>query len=147
MNWFKSLFCKHKFVFVHNIHGDEINECGGYRSVWKCSKCGKYQYRYDLKLDLKTELYNNYKEYYNNIYEKWKDDNKEVLDNMINGMIERSKQGRYSYVVILLCDEDTLEKDKYQRWIDENNLHCNIKLAEEKRWPTKNRYEFCIYWD
>ena len=144
MNWIKRLFCKHKFVFVRNIYGDEINKCGGHRTLWKCSKCGKY--KYDLKLDLRTKLYNNYKEYYNNIYEKWKDEHKEVLDIIINEMIEYSKQGKCSYVAILFCDEDTLEKDKYQRWFDENNLHYDVELAEEKKWPIKNRYKFTISW-
>ena len=61
-------------------------------------------------------------------------------------MIEYSKQGKCSYVAILFCDEDTLEKDKYQRWFDENNLRYDVELAEEKKWPIKNRYKFTIYW-
>ena len=46
----------------------------------------------------------------------------------------------------LLCDEDTSEKDKYQRWFDENNLRYEVELAEDKKYPTKNRYKFTIYW-
>ncbi len=41
MNLFKRLFCKHEYEFVRNIHGDEINWCGGYRSLWRCKKCNK----------------------------------------------------------------------------------------------------------
>ena len=145
MNWIKRLFCKHQFVFVRNIYGDEINKCGGHRTLWKCSKCGKY--KFDLKLGLRTKLYNNYKEYYNNIYKKWKDDHKEVLDVIINEMIEYSKQGRCSYVAILLCDEYTSEKDNYQKWFDENNLRYEVELAEDKKYPTKNRYKFTIHWE
>lgn len=38
------LLCKHAFViFVRNIHGDEINQYGGKRSIWKCCFCGKYK--------------------------------------------------------------------------------------------------------
>ena len=145
MNWIKRLFCKHQFVFVRNIYGDEINKCGGHRTLWKCYKCAKY--KFDLKLDLRTKLYNNYKEYYNNIYKKWKDDHKEVLDVIINEMIEYSKQGRCSYVAILLCDEYTSEKDNYQKWFDENNLRYEVELAEDKKYPTKNRYKFTIHWE
>jgi hypothetical protein len=45
MNILKRLFCKHEFEWQHNIYGDEINYCGGKRSIWKCKKCGKTQYR------------------------------------------------------------------------------------------------------
>jgi RNase P subunit RPR2 len=38
---FKRLFCKHDYVFVRNIHGDEINLTNGKRSIWECKKCGK----------------------------------------------------------------------------------------------------------
>ena len=48
MNWFKKIIqnfgCNHEYEFVRNIYGDEINQCGGYRSLWQCSKCGKYKY-------------------------------------------------------------------------------------------------------
>ena len=47
MNWIKRLFCKHQFVFVRNIYGDEINKCGGHRTLWKCSKCG---YEWNIKI-------------------------------------------------------------------------------------------------
>ena len=32
--------CEHDYEFVRNIYGDEINWCGGYRSEWRCKKCG-----------------------------------------------------------------------------------------------------------
>lgn len=38
---FKQLFCKHDYKFGANIHGDMIDVCGGDRSTWTCSKCGK----------------------------------------------------------------------------------------------------------
>jgi hypothetical protein len=37
--WLKKLFCKHKFRFMRNIHGDEIIERGGKRSIWACECC------------------------------------------------------------------------------------------------------------
>ena len=41
--------CEHEYEFVRNIYGDEINLCGGYRSIWKCKKCGKIEYRKNLQ--------------------------------------------------------------------------------------------------
>ena len=48
------LLCWHRrseFEFVRNIYGDEINACGGKRSVWRCPKCGNRQDRDDLHDD------------------------------------------------------------------------------------------------
>jgi hypothetical protein len=44
----KQLFCKHEYYFARNIYGDEINYCGGYRSLWRCKKCNKLQWRESL---------------------------------------------------------------------------------------------------
>lgn len=49
MKLIKNLFCEHEYEFVRNIYGDEINACGGYRSIWKCKKCGKIEYRKNLQ--------------------------------------------------------------------------------------------------
>lgn len=40
----KRIFCAHDFIFVRNIHGDEILEYGYQRSVWKCKHCGRVKY-------------------------------------------------------------------------------------------------------
>ena len=40
--------CEHDWKFVRNIYGDEINHCGGYRSLWECRKCGRLQWREQL---------------------------------------------------------------------------------------------------
>ena len=39
-NFIKRLFCRHTYLFVRNIYGDEIIERGWKRSLWKCVKCG-----------------------------------------------------------------------------------------------------------
>ena len=73
MNLLKRLFCEHKYEFVRNIYGDEINACGGYRSIWKCKKCGKIEYRKNLQtVSLLQRLDNLYDEYYSNKYEEWR---------------------------------------------------------------------------
>jgi hypothetical protein len=52
MNIFKMLFCKHKYKFERNLHGDEINAVSTarktYRSWWYCEKCGKHELREQL---------------------------------------------------------------------------------------------------
>jgi len=39
------LFCKHDYEFNSTIYGDMIIHMGGNRSIWKCSKCGRYTQR------------------------------------------------------------------------------------------------------
>lgn len=64
MKWIKRLFCEHEYEFVRNIYGDEINTCGGYRSIWKCKKCGKIEYCKKLQtVSLLQRLDNLYDEY------------------------------------------------------------------------------------
>ena len=48
MNWIERFFCAHRYEWSRNIYGDEINACGGKRSVWLCTKCGKCQDRKDF---------------------------------------------------------------------------------------------------
>ena len=68
MNWKEWLFldvitrlwkearCKeHIYIFHRNVYGDEIN-CSPGRSIWKCSACGKIQYKRDLHKDENGEL-------------------------------------------------------------------------------------------
>lgn len=44
----KRLTCRHDWLFVRNVYGDEIIRVGYRRSVWQCSKCGKLRYRNEL---------------------------------------------------------------------------------------------------
>lgn len=49
---FKAILCKHNYVMVRNIHGDEIIHLGYARSEWKCDKCGWITYsQYMNKLE------------------------------------------------------------------------------------------------
>jgi len=43
MNWIKRVFCAHRYEWMRNIYGDEINMSGGKRSLWRCAECGKVQ--------------------------------------------------------------------------------------------------------
>jgi hypothetical protein len=48
MLWIKQLRCAHIYRHHRNIHGDEINHCGGKRSVWVCVRCDKREWRDEL---------------------------------------------------------------------------------------------------
>lgn len=46
----EKIFCKHEYLRVRGIHGDEITHSNK-RSIWKCVKCGKTElsdYLYSL---------------------------------------------------------------------------------------------------
>ena len=52
MIFLKRLFCKHQYVKVRTISGDEINARDGRRSEWECVYCGSIilsDYPYKLK--------------------------------------------------------------------------------------------------
>lgn len=40
----KMLFCKHRYEFVRNLYGDEINYHNGKRNEYRCVKCGVYKW-------------------------------------------------------------------------------------------------------
>jgi hypothetical protein len=45
-------FCKHDYIWVRNVYGDEIYMTGKFkRSWWKCNKCNKWQSREQLYTD------------------------------------------------------------------------------------------------
>lgn len=58
-DFFKKLFCPHKEkVCITNLHGDVVNLMSTkkhiYRSVWRCSRCGKCFYSEKLDPDCVT---------------------------------------------------------------------------------------------
>lgn len=40
----KMLFCKHDWVYVRRLHGDEIIWHNWKRNEYRCSKCGVYKW-------------------------------------------------------------------------------------------------------
>ena len=149
MNLLKRLFCEHEYEFVRNIYGDEINACGGYRSIWKCKKCGKIEYRKNLQtVSLLQRLDNLYDEYYHNKYEEWQTLKSNTLVDIANDMLEASKRGECWYTIVLICDEDTNDKNYYEKWFTENNLKIDkIELFNQKEKCSKlNQYKFHVRW-
>lgn len=43
-------FCHHEDKHHRNIYGDEIIYTGNFRTVFKCTKCGRYRYERRLIL-------------------------------------------------------------------------------------------------
>ncbi len=41
---FKSIFCKHRWVFLRGVYGDEINHSNGKRVQEYCHKCDSVRY-------------------------------------------------------------------------------------------------------
>ena len=149
MKWIKRLFCEHEYEFVRNIYGDEINACGGYRSIWKCKKCGKIEYRKKLQtVSLLQRLDNLYDEYYHNKYEEWRTLRSDTLINITNDMLEAAKRGECWYTIVLICDEDANDKNYYEKWFTENNLKIDkIELFNQKEKCSKlNQYKFHVSW-
>ena len=148
MNWkFWGDHCDHDYEFVRNIYGDEINWCGGYRSEWRCKKCGKSEYRrYLQKFSVKEKLEKLYDDHYKNKYESWCNDHKDILDHILDEMIERAKQGICWADFILICKESTNDKYYYEKWFDENRLKKEITLDQKEKCDEVNRYIFHIRW-
>ena len=149
IKWVKRLFCEHEYEFVRNIYGDEINACGGYRSIWKCKKCSKIEYRKKLQtVSMLQRLDNLYDEYYHNKYEEWRTLRSDTLVNITNDMLEIAKKGECWYTIVLICDEDANDKNYYEKWFTENNLKIEkIELFNQKEKCSKlNQYKFHIRW-
>jgi hypothetical protein len=55
----RSLFCRHKRLsWVRTTHGDEINLCGGMRTVMHCDDCGSFIYHPDyITEDMAISIY------------------------------------------------------------------------------------------
>ena len=91
MNFIKRLCCEHEYEFVRNIHGDEINWCGGYRSIWRCKKCGNIQYRDELNPigSLFCQMLNRkYDKYYEDKFKAWQEENKSSIEDIKTQMTE-----------------------------------------------------------
>ena len=147
MNWKFWKRCKHEYEFVRNIYGDEINWCGGYRSVWRCKKCGKIEYRRYLQEDtICDKLDKLYDEYYKNKYEEWCALRSETLNNMLQEMIRLAKNGQCWTKFVLFCEENYNDKNYYEKWFDENKLKYESNLLDYVKCDECNKYEFHVRW-
>lgn len=125
MNLIKQLFCKHKFKFIRNIYGDEINLRNGNRSEWKCEKCGKTKYQRQY-VELNNELHRLTDTYYINQQDKWIEDHKSELDDIVNRLKDAAESGQYGYEFVMTCDDDYLYR--YEKFIKEK-LYLKIEVT------------------
>lgn len=148
-NWFKRFWCEHEYEFVRNIYGDEINECGGYRSLWKCSKCGKYQHRKELctKNTLKVTLDRLYDECYENEYKNWVKEHDEFLFHITNQLIDASSKGKCYFEFVMACKTSTDDRWHFKQWLEENKLEYECELYHQlEEYDEINQYMFKIRW-
>lgn len=148
-NWFKRFWCEHEYEFVRNIYGDEINECGGYRSLWKCNKCGRYKYDKMLfvKKPLKETLNGLYDDYYDNEYDNWCKEHEEFLQEVTNKLVGIASLGLCYAEVIMTTKESTNDRWHFEQWLQENRLKYEHYLYNQKeRFDEINQYIFKIRW-
>lgn len=122
MDFIKSLFCKHEYEFVRNIHGDEINHMGGKRSIWKCKKCGKLQYRDELNPvgTLFCQLLNRiYDKYYDDKFRNWQEEKKSSIENIKNQMIKAAENGYNWLDIVLFIDDSKSDLTYWEKTFEE----------------------------
>lgn len=155
MNWLRKFIqkfgCYHEYEFVRNIYGDEINQCGGYRSLWQCSKCGKYMYSKALysqhNKNLKETLDNFYDEYYENKYKDWVKEHEEFLHNITNHLIEEASNGKCYYEFLMVAKVSTDDRWHFKQWLEENKLEYEYELYNQnEEYAEINQYKFNIIW-
>lgn len=155
MNWFKKIIqnfgCKHEYIFVRNIYGDEINQCGGYRSLWQCSKCGKYKYckrlYSQLNKNLKETLSNFYNEYYENKHIDWAKEHEEVLYNITNQLIDAAANGLNYAEILFVAYTKTNDIIHFKQWLTDNKLDYSCELYNQSgEYDEINQYKFHIMW-
>ena len=44
MKILKKIFCRHDFIYIRKLYGDEINLHNGKRNEYRCKKCGIYKW-------------------------------------------------------------------------------------------------------
>lgn len=141
--------CDHEYKFVRNIYGDEINQHNGMRSIWKCIKCDKIQYRedYHTTRTLCEELDNLYDNFYKDKYNSWKELRSETINYMLKTMREAAYKGNCYIDIVLCCEEKYNDKNYYEKWLDENGLkhECNLHNQGEKC-DEINYYKYHISW-
>ena len=146
-DFFKRKKCEHDYEFVRNIYGDDINWCGGYRSEWRCKKCGKTEFRrYLHEVSTYKYLNNLYNEYYINKYLKWVNLRSSTLTKLMNQMIESAKQGEGITEFILFCEEEYNDRNYYEKWFKENNLKVEVELCGNEKCENVNKYLFKVNW-
>lgn len=123
MNWLRKFIwkfgCEHKYEFVSNIYGDQINQHNGKCSIWKCAKCGKIEYKdilypnYNVG-NLDKYLIEQSEKYYTNKQKNWEINNQQLLNDIISAMVIEASKGNYH--IDYICsfnDEDFYRFKRY----------------------------------
>lgn len=155
MNWLRKFIqnfgCEHEYEFVRNIYGDEINQSGGYRSLWQCSKCGKYMYSKrlysPLNKNLNETLSNFYNEYYENKHIDWTKEHEELLSNITNTLINAAGNGLNHAEILFVAYIKTNDIVHFKQWLTDNKLDYICELYNQnEEYDEINQYKFNIIW-
>lgn len=153
MNWLHKLIqkirCNHEYKWVRNIYGDEINSTGGKRSIWKCFKCNKIQYRNELKPEGKLfaqELDRYYYQHYNEQYNEWVTKNEEQLEEIKEDMINAAKRGECWHHVIYNCTIENNDKEFYEKYFKSLGLKVDYRKLNGEPYGDAT-YDFTLKWD
>lgn len=150
MNWLIKLIqnigCEHDYIFERNIYGDEINNCGGYRSIYKCCKCGKQIYKHELNEDYMIEdIKTQYDKYYDNKYNDWCKTNKETLYQIISTLYKNALNGISYGDIVINCDGEKNDYNYYTKWLIEHNLNYNVECLTKNSLANILQYNFHIF--
>ena len=155
MNWLRKFIqkfgCEHDYIFVRNIYGDEINQYGGYRSLWQCMKCGKYMYSKALyskcNRNLKETLNKFYNEYYENKHIDWTKEHEEVLYSITNNLIDAAANGLKHIEIVFTAYTKTNDIVHFKQWLTDNKLDYTCELYHQlEEYDEINSYKFDIKW-
>lgn len=153
MNWLYKLIqkigCDHEYKWVRNIYGDEINLTDGKRSIWKCFKCDKIQYRDELKPEGKLfaqELDRYYYQHYNEQYNEWIIKNEEQLEEIKEDMINAAKRGECWYHIVLHCVEENKDREYYKKYFKSLGLKVEYQRLNGEPYCDAD-YNFTMKWD
>lgn len=121
LSFIRQLFCKHNYVFIRNLYGDEINLHNGKRSLWQCTRCGKQIY---MNRPLFVEKKKEEKEYVDNDVFKFRCTLKWELSDYDEYVYTRP------FPDVLLHDDEAIY-----------NRHCEEEMLVESKYFTKQKIE------
>ena len=147
MNWLRKFIhnfeCEHEYVFVRNIYGDEINQHNGKRSIWKCTKCGKIEYKDTLYPNYNVDNLDKYlieksNQYYENQQKDWEMNNRKLLNDIILDMDVEASKGNYH--IDYICFLNNADFDKFKKYWKSQNIeithdevdNLDVEIARHK---------------
>ena len=160
-NIFKALFCKHDYEFVGNIAEHERKHLfGAPRSMWKCKKCGTKIYSQKAyeepknelsktivpgERDLKKELSELTKQYYDNQQIKWEVKNHDSLNELVQTLENAAIQGKSTYRLLVVYNDSDFER--FKKFLERTNLSFTENTISKSVDVNLKQHEITIFWN